>query len=357
VSTRGNDVAVGPVAGQPNEISLNWVGGVCDGPIRFTIRPDGRTIFQETFPSGGDPGRICIAIGIPRSLTLTFVESVPASEVTIVKASAPPSPAPSESPVISTVVGEPITVSQAIDKRDNKLDDTEIALKGWLVALPIQCLGTPEPPASPAELHCGDGLIWLAEKPPTQVGPGLTRPEPPAFNMLVRPETYKQVVVVQPGQPVEVIVLGHFDDHRAAQCPTDQVETCRRNFLVDAVLDATQPSLDLNRIENLVLDPTLVTVARAADAERVATATLGGGGTVLAAFAVSGNNVVEFEPQAAESRKLTSAAAAWIVRYVESDGQRHVLKTKLIIDGPAESLGRSFFVPTPDGMVQTLAVS
>jgi hypothetical protein len=358
VPTPGNDVAVSQVANRPNEVRLSWVGGACDGGLRFTIRPDGRTISEEALPWEGETDHFCILVGIPRGLTLTFSEPVPASEVTIVKSSAPSSPAPSESPVVSTVVGEPISVRAALEHRDNDLDDTEIAVKGWLVALAVECLGTPEPPVSPAELHCGDGLVWLAEEPPTPVGQGLVQPEPPAFNVLVRPETYKQVVVVQPGQPVEVIVLGHFDDHRAAQCRTDQVETCRRNFLVDAVLDATQPSLDLNAIEKMFLDPTLVTVARAADAERVATATLGGGGTVLAAFAVAGSNVTEFEPQAAESTELTSAAAVWIVRYVDVgiEETRPVLKTKLIIDGPIDSLDRSIYVPSPDGLLREVTV-
>jgi hypothetical protein len=355
VPTPGNDVAVSQVADHANEIRLSWVGGVCDGPVRFTIRPDRRTIFQEAFPSAGDPGRVCIAIGIPRSLTLTFSEPAPASEVEIVKSSAPLSPAPSESPIVSTVVGEAITVGAAIEHRDNHLDDMEIAVKGWLVALAVECLGTPAPPVSPAEQHCGDGLVWLSEEPPTPVRRGLVQPEPPAFVLLIRPETYLQVAV-QPGQPSEVIVLGHFDDHRAAQCPTDQVETCRRNFLVDALLDARQPSLDLNAIENLVLDPTLVTVARAADAERVATATLGGGSTVLAAFAVSGNSVAEFEPQAAEAKELASAAAVWIVRYLDVGiEERPVLKTKLMIDRPVGSLGRFVCFPTLDGLACRVA--
>lgn len=357
VPTPGNDVAVSQVANRPNEVRLSWVGGACDGGLRFTIRPDGRTISEAALPWEGETDHFCILAGIPRGLTLTFSEPVPASEVTIVKSSAPSSPAPSESSVVSTVVDEPISVGAAIEHRDNHLDDTEIAVKGWLVALPIECLGTPEPPVSPAELHCGDGLVWLSEKPPTQGGPGLTGPEPPAFNVLVRPETYRQVVVIQPGQPSQVIVLGHFDDHRAAQCRADQVATCRRNFVVDAVLDATRPGIDGNVIEDVRPERSIETVATAADVERIATGAPRGAGIVLAAFAVSGSAVAGFEPQATEWSELTSAAAVWIVRYVESDGQRPVLKTKLIIDGPAESLGRSFFVPTPDGMVQTLAVS
>ena len=68
VPTPGNDVAVSQVAGQPNEIRLSWVGGVCDGPMRFTIRPDGRTIFEEALPWEGDRGRFCIAVGIHAQL-------------------------------------------------------------------------------------------------------------------------------------------------------------------------------------------------------------------------------------------------------------------------------------------------
>jgi hypothetical protein len=359
VPTPGNKVAVSQAADHPNEIRLSWVGGACDGSVRFTIRSDGRTILLEQGPWEGDTGSFCTLVGIPRAITLDFSEPVPAAEVEIVGGAGTqivPADDPSNPP--STVVGEPISVRAAIEHRDNHLDDTEVAVKGWLVALPIECLGTPEPPVSPAEQHCGDGLVWLAEKPPTQVGPGLTGPEPPAFNMLVRPETYKQVVVVQPGQAVEVIVLGHFDDHRAAQCPADHVETCRQNFVVDAVLDAARPGIDGNVIEAVRPDPSIHTVARAADAERVATGGLGGSGSVIAAFAVSGTNVVEFEPQAAESRELTSAAAVWIVRYVAVgiEETRPVLKTKLIIDGPVDSLGGSIYVPSPDGLLREVTI-
>jgi hypothetical protein len=354
VPTPGNDVAVSQVAGHANEIRLSWVGGACDGPVRFTIRSDGRTILVEQGPWEGDTGSFCILVGIPRSITLDFSEPVPAAEVEIVGGAGTqivPADEPSNPP--STVVGEPISVRAAIEHRDNDLDDTEIAVKGWLVALPIECLGTPEPPVSPAEQHCGDGLVWLAEEPPTQEGPGLAGPEPPAFNVLVRPETYKQVVVVQPGQPVEVIVLGHFDDHRAAQCPPDHVETCRRNFVVDAVLDATRPGIDGNAIEALRPDPSIRTAAPAEWAARVATGAQRGAGRVLASFPVSGSAVAGFEPQATASNELTSATAVWIVRYVDVGiDERPVLKTKLIIDGPIDSLHGSIFIPSPAGLLR-----
>lgn len=79
---------------------------------------------------------------------------------------------------------------------------------------------------------------------------------------------------------------------------------------------------------------------------------------MLAAFAVAGSAVASFEPQAAESNELTSATAVWIVRYVDVgiEEQRPVLKTKLIIDGPIDSLAGSVYVPTPGGLMRSRTI-
>ncbi len=103
-------------------------------------------------------------------------------------------------------------------------------------------------------------------------------------------------------------------------------------------------------------DPSIQTVATAAETERAATAATAGGAIVLAAFAVSGSDLMSFEPQAAESSEFTAAAAVWIVRYVEWDAERPVLKTKLIIDGPVESLRRFVCSPTLDGLACRVAI-
>jgi hypothetical protein len=271
-----------------------------------------------------------------------------------VKASAPAS--------VSTVVGEPISVHEALERRDNQLDDTEIAVRGfvWSPAYTVTCQLFRGPPKSPLLPQCPGDLSLLADgPPPASPSPGASAPVVPALSLLIQSETYvgERIVPAEPPEvdPVEVIAIGHFDDHRAALCPADQITTCRRTFVVDALVDAEQPDLDPNAIEAVRPDPSIQTVARAADAERVATATLGGAGAVLAAFAVSGDRVVEFEPQAAEWSELTSSAAVWIVRYVEWDGQRPVLKTKLIIDRPVGSLGRFVCFPTLDGLACRVA--
>jgi len=348
VPTPGSDVSVSQVADRPNEIRLGWVGGACDGPIRFTIRPDGRTIVVENGPPGSGPPEACILVGIQRGVILTFSAPVPASEIEIVKSSAPSSLAPPESPTVSTVDGEPITVSEAIQRRDNRLDNTEIAVRGfaWSPAAVVNCLMIR--PASPALSQCPDDLSWLAKEPqPASPGPEFRQPVGPAFNLLIRPETYLGAGPLRP-DPVEVIAIGHFDDHRAAQCPADQIESCRRNFVVEALLDASHPELYPYSNEPVRPDPSIRTFATAADVAQAIVAPRGSV-AVLSVFAVSGAAVVAFEPQAAESSELTTADAVWIVRYVEVgvEEERPVLKTELIIDGPIDSFAGSVYVPTP----------
>lgn len=207
----------------------------------------------------------------------------------------------------------------------------------------------------------------LADRPQLESpGPGVPEPVVPALGLLIRPETYRATRYELADPPSvdspEVIVLGHFDDHRAAQCPPAQVETCRRTFVVDAVLDAARPDIDLNAIEDVRPDRYIQTVATARDVVRIATAAPRRADLVLAVFAVSGAAVAMFEPQAAEKSALTSAAAVWIVRYIDTaDERRPVLKTMLLVDGPVDSLGRSadrpFCFPTPDGLVCEVAFS
>ena len=331
--------------------------------MRFTIRPDGRTIFQEAFPSEGDPSRVCIAVGLNRSLTLTFSEPVPASDVEIVKVPTQESPAPSTSPIVSTIVGEPITVSQAIERRDNDLDDTEIAVRGFVWSPPdVTCqisLGRSRSPLLPP---CPAELSLLADVPqPTSPSPAVPESAVPALSLLIRPETYRGERIT-PAEPPEVdsvavIAIGHFDDHRAGQCPVGQITTCRRTFVVDAVVDAAQPGLDGNAIMNMRPDPSIQTIAMAADVWRAATRAPLGAGFVVASFAVPGATVASFEPQAAESAELTSAAAVWIVRYIDTNEEtRLVLKTKLIIDGPVDTLHGSIFILSPDGLLHEITI-
>jgi hypothetical protein len=148
---------------------------------------------------------------------------------------ATPSPSPSGTSNLATVIGKPITVTEAIDHRDNHLDATETMVRGygWAPSGPIACTAIRIAP--PALDQCPDGYAWIGERKPVASGPEFPQPDGPAFNLLVRRWTYLAVALED--QPREVLAFGHFDDARAAQCAPELVERCRRNFLVDAILD------------------------------------------------------------------------------------------------------------------------
>jgi hypothetical protein len=252
-------------------------------------------------------------------------------------------------PPTATMVGRPMTVSEAIDLRDQHLDDTELAIRGiaWAPSGPIACSFVA--PSSPAAAACPDNFAWIAEQHPLGSGSEFRQPIGPAFNLLIRPETYRAIELTE--ATADVTVLGHFGDHRAAQCEREQVEGCRRNFLVDAILDPSAPSVDPARVKANLLGLPVQTTARATDVKRALPIGSLAETHLLAAFAIPGDRVALFEPQAAGVKELTSARAVWIVRYVDDlEEGRPLAYTKLVIDGPPSGLSGWIYTPTPGGM-------
>jgi hypothetical protein len=252
---------------------------------------------------------------------------------------------------VTTTVGDPISVAEAIDHRDNHLDDTELAVRGFAWrGPPIPCpRGLVD---SPALDQCPDHFTWIADETPRD----LIQPVGVTLRLLIRPETY--VAVDFGAEPIDVVVLGHFDDHRAAQCGKGITERCRRNFIVDAMLDPANPVLDLEAIESFRPDRSLAPIATAAEVERFTSLARRGSNPIFAAFPVSGEDLTRFEPAASEASELTSAAMVWVVRFIDSseDGPP-VLKTELVIDARITSLSGSTYVPTREGlMVETTII-
>ncbi len=228
----------------------------------------------------------------------------------------------------TTWVGAPITVAEAVDHRDHHLDDTELAVAGfaWRPAGSIYC------PAillvSPAMEQCPDNLTWISDVDPgPQTGPEFIEPDQPAIELLVRPDTYAQVPL--PPQPGRVIVLGHFDDHRSADCP--QAADCKHNFLVDAILDPHAPSLDRGAVDGRQIESGLTTMFTAQNVVKTATGLLPGADRVVVASPVSGKTVASYEPRA-NFGALTTSNAVWLIRYLGRTDNRPVLKTVLIAD-------------------------
>ena len=169
---------------------------------------------------------------------LSDVGFIPFHLVGLPLASEGPGPSRSSTPpgpTDSTLIGPPITVSEAIDHRDNHLDDTEIMVRGYGWGPPGAIACTPLLVAPPALDQCPDGFSWIGERKPVGTGPEFLQPDGPAFNLLVRQWTYLGADLGR--RPREILALGHFDDPRAVRCAQDLVERCRRNFIVDAILD------------------------------------------------------------------------------------------------------------------------
>jgi len=270
--------------------------------------------------------------------------SVPASQP-------PPSPSSTAASAAITWVGDPITVTDAIQQRDTDLDDTELAVTGfaWTPAGSVFC-----PlilPASPAMTQCPDNLTWISDVDPgPQTGPKFVEPAQPAIQLLIRPDTYAQIPL--PPQPGRVIAMGHFDDHRSADCPPEQVEACRRNFMVDAILDPDAPNLDRAAIESFRLDPGARPIATAAEVVKAATGLPEEIDRILVASAVPGSGISSYEPKAASVPGLTSATAVWLVRYLARTDNRPVVKTMLVLDGPEGSFFGNVYAVTPDAVVR-----
>jgi hypothetical protein len=328
-----HELRAAAVEGKPDQLRIEWIGGACDGTLRLTIADDVRTVDATTVSGTLDPEMFCPLGGSPRGVVLTFDGPVAANEVAIVG----DSPLPVLEPVGSTWVGEPISVAEAIEHRNYALDDTELAIKGWAWQPALVASCTLQLPGSPVRAGCGDNIRWISDGYPEAATTGpFAQPPPPALQLLVRQETYAQIPL--PPQPAQVIVMGHFDDHRAAACPPGQFDVCRQNFVVDAILDPEAPAIDRDAINALRLDPDAHPTASPAEVARAATGRSRGADFVLVVSALRGETIGQFEPAAAAFPKFSEADVVWLVRYLDQVDSRRVITTALVIDGPPESL-------------------
>jgi hypothetical protein len=255
-----------------------------------------------------------------------------------------PGPSPSPTPAVDLtllmdLLAHPMTVGDAIARRDLRLDDTELAVEGYASAPagPIPCpLIRPDLPALD---QCPNTFMWLSERASEPNADGtISPPAGPAFNMLLQPETILQV---RPGStPIDVVALGHFDDHRSNACPADQVEHCQKNFIVDAIFEPADPGFAPAIVK---VDET--TTARATVAEAIASAGLAADDPrVLAAFAIPTRSLAAFEPAAAGTPALDGVDVVWIVRWVDRTSvDQPILRSRLVIDhGPGTTAPEPF---------------
>ena len=225
-----------------------------------------------------------------------------------------------------------LSVTAAIDIRDAGVDDREIAVRGWFS--PIQPMSCPFTPAtSPVQPVCPDQYIVLMEQPESLVtvednGFSGRVPVGPSIQIdLDGLETGWQPGLPDrgPSKPVEIVVIGHFDDRRSTACPADVERACRGRLVVDRVDWVDGESMPLS-VQNPLdgqtvstLDQVEAIVANEAPASPVLSIVVADGPT----------GIGRIEPTLQDGAGgLTAKPAIWIARVLESER----ISTYLVID-------------------------
>jgi hypothetical protein len=255
-----------------------------------------------------------------------------------------PTAAQSGQATLSTLLAAPITVSQAIDHRDNHLDDTELAVIGYYIVpnIVLDCAVDVSSPISP---HCEDSVTWLAEQQPADLSAvgGLTPPTGPKLNVAIRAGTAFGLVPITPKASVSsVVVLGHFDDRRAETCA--EVMPCRLEFVVDRVEDAGG-SMPLLRVDSQ-------TQSAKETPEAVSARILRDVGLALDSWlvVVDGSSLPSIDPAVIQyASELADAKVVWIARRLLLEDGRLVVRSAYTADKSdivvAETAGHGFELP------------
>ena len=245
-------------------------------------------------------------------------------------------PDPTEPPAVDAFGLPIISVDEAIAIRDGGIDDRELAVRGWFGPIPpISCPAPATWPVTPVEPNCPDQFVVSMRDPQPLVTVS-------SASMIARAPTGPSIQVdlddldqawqpslptVGPSQPIEIVVVGHFDDRRSFACPAAVEQACRDRFVVDRV--------DLvggQRLPTSVVDLVDADTASTSDAvERLVLAAAPPGSTTLSMAAVGGNpGLGRIEPSLGTGQGgLIDHRAIWSVR-VLLDGRS---VTYLVIDG------------------------
>jgi hypothetical protein len=140
------------------------------------------------------------------------------------------------------------TVSEALgaETAGNPADDSLLAIGGWLTFMPVGFCPN-EPPLPALDESCTSQKLILTEarEELVTVGPASEVDSSPLSPYLSARMLDGSFIDEPPGAtgptagggngplPVHVVLVGHFHDHRAAQCAVDQRTACESAFVVD----------------------------------------------------------------------------------------------------------------------------
>ena len=232
-----------------------------------------------------------------------------------------------------------IHVSEAIAIRDAGVDEREIAVLGWFSdGGPIPCPAPNVFPINPLELECPDEFVWLMERPETLIshsGTGVTiagpsgpflNPDLDGVDRSWEPRGGGVLDANGLSVPIDVVLVGHFDDRRAALCPKAEVAACRDRFVVDSVA----------RVHGVEPPPSVIggapgsTTSTVADVEAIV-ANVAQQGPILSIVVVDPSTDLSMvEPSLTVKGDGTLVrSTVWVVRVLETDR----VATYIVADG------------------------
>jgi hypothetical protein len=251
----------------------------------------------------------------------------------------------SATPTAQAITGEAfslpvIQVTDAIAVRDAGVDDRELAVQGWFAREIASCPAPLTKPINPLQTGCPDGFVWLmkeAESLVHQSGDHTSfgAPTGPALN-----PDFDDIdgswEPTDPGfdtngdsTPTDVVLVGHFDDRRAALCPEAEVAACRDRFVVHAVASVAGVPQPRSLVRD-VSRATAVTVSSESDVNAIV-ANEAPQSQVLSMVVTDGHEgLATIEPSLADGQQgLTGRPVVWVVRVLESER----VVTYIVVDG------------------------
>lgn len=167
-----------------------------------------------------------------------------------------PSPTGSPPPLPSADSVDGLTihsVSKLLDLRaDGRIGGERVALRGfWSDRRQDYFLSCIDPDSTPGELEipCRDGTFGITERDEPIAtltedadGTRLVRTDGPALTPFVEEALTERLFDLpningQPYLPVPIVVVGHFDDPRAADCRPESRQRCRDRLVLDEIVE------------------------------------------------------------------------------------------------------------------------
>ena len=248
-----------------------------------------------------------------------------------------PPPAAATGPVVPASVFDlpVINVSEALEVRDAGVDDRELAVRGWFSPLaPVSCPAPANWPVSPVEPNCPDQWVVLMQEPESLVtveengfsGGAITGPAIRIDLDDIEAGWQPALPDLGPAEPVEIVVVGHFDDRRSLLCPDAVEDECRDRFVVDRVDWVNGTTQPLSVVDVLDGEP----ASSVDDIQAIVTEEAPGSPLLSLAVVDGPTGIGRIEPSLGTGQgSFIDRDATWVIRVLEVD--RAV--TYLVIDG------------------------